>query len=184
MITINNYKFADIGYYINLDRRTDRKENIEKQFNQYNISGIQRYSAITKTDSGPTNCKLSHYDIYKKFLDSDADSLLVLEDDCLFLPYIFDQTKEIYDNLCITEFDIFWLGCRNRRSPRYYKNKFYQVQSVAHSQSYIIRRKFCQYIIDTYPEQNHNSLAIDELLCLAPFGYDVCYDPNKFYIIN
>jgi GR25 family glycosyltransferase involved in LPS biosynthesis len=180
MITINGYKFADIGYYINLDRRIDRKDNIEKQFNTYNIHGVERHSANTETNSTPLNCKISHYELYRKFLSSDSDSLLVLEDDCLFLPYIFNETKEIYNNLIDTEFDIFWLGCKNRRTPRLYKNKLYQVQSVSHAQSYIIKRKFCKHIIDNYPVQSHNSLAIDELLCLAPFGYEVSCDPNKF----
>lgn len=180
MITVNNFKFADIGYYINLDARTDRKEKIEQQLAAYNIFGINRYSANQSTSSGPQNCKSSHYEIYKTFLESDKDSLMVLEDDCLFMPYFYEHTEEIHNNIFSLEFDLFWLGCRNRRWPKPFANKCYQVQSVSHSQSYIINRRFCEYILNNFPEYNHNGLAIDELLCLAPYGYNVAYDPNAF----
>ncbi len=181
MITINGYKFADVGYYINLDSRVDRKQILEEQLKKYNIIGVERHSANASTASGPLNCKISHYEIYRKFLSqSNAERLLVLEDDCLFLPYIFDNTQEIFDNISNTNYDLFWLGCRNRRWPKPYKNKCYLVQSVAHTQSYIINRNLCSYIVENIPEQGHNSLAIDELLCLIPYGYDVLYDPNKF----
>jgi GR25 family glycosyltransferase involved in LPS biosynthesis len=181
MITINGYDFADVGYYINLDSRTDRRERIDKQFKDYKIFGVERHPANTSTSSKPLNCKISHYEIYKKFLSqSAAETLLVLEDDCLFLPYLFDHTQEIYSNISKTKYDLFWLGCRNRRWPKPYKNQCYLVQSVAHTQSYIISRNLCKYIVDKIPEQGHNGLAIDELLCLIPYGYDVLYDPHKF----
>jgi GR25 family glycosyltransferase involved in LPS biosynthesis len=180
MITINQYKFADIGFYINLDSRTDRKDKLESQLRDYNIRNVIRHSANTETSSGPQNCKSSHYQIYRKFLDTEYETLLVLEDDCLFLPYLYSNTEEVYNNIFSLNFDLFWLGCRNRRSPKLYKNKCYQVQSVSHAQSYIINRKLCEYILNFFPEHGHNSLAIDELLCLVPFGYDVAYDPNKF----
>jgi GR25 family glycosyltransferase involved in LPS biosynthesis len=180
MITINQYKFADIGFYINLDSRKDRKEKLEKQLDEYNISNVTRYSANSSTSSGPQNCKSSHYEIYRKFLDTEHQTLLILEDDCLFLPYLYSNTKKIYDDIFSLNFDLFWLGCRNRRWPKFYKNKCYQVQSVAHTQSYIINRKLCEYILKFFPEHGHNGLAIDELLCLVPFGYDIAYDPNKF----
>jgi hypothetical protein len=60
------------------------------------------------------------------------------------------------------------------------KNKCYKVQSVSHAQSYLINRKLCQYLIDNFPESGHNGLAIDELLCLVVYGYDVSMDPNKY----
>lgn len=181
MITINNIKFADCGYYINLDSRTDRRNNIENQLITNNITGIVRHKANESSDSGPQNCKNSHYELYVKFLENTtAEILMVIEDDCLFLPYLFDHTNEIHDNIFSNNFDLFWLGCRNRRWPHFVKNKCYRVQSVAHTQSYLIKRNLCEYILNNFPLYNHNGLAIDELLCLVPYGYDVAFDPNKF----
>jgi hypothetical protein len=180
MITINDFKFADIGFYINLDHRVDRKEKLEEQLCKYNIKNVSRHTANQATDSGPQNCKSSHYEIYRKFLETEHERLLVLEDDCLFLPYIYENTLEVYNNISSLNFDLFWLGCRNRRWPKPYKNQCYQVQSVSNTQSYIINRKLCEYILNNFSEFGHSNLAIDELLCLVIFGYDVAYDPNKF----
>ena len=38
----------------------------------------------------------------------------------------------------------------------------------------------CEYILKTYPIDSHVTTAIDELLCLLIYGYDVTTDPNKF----
>ena len=85
MIKFNNIKIADIGFYINLDKRKDRKEKIESQLNEFNISGVERFSAFDEYDANTLNCKRSHLMLMKKLLDSDFDTLLILEDDCLFL---------------------------------------------------------------------------------------------------
>ena len=179
MVLFQNYKFADVGYYINLDKRTDRKQILEQQLDALNITGVQRFSANSSTNSAPLNCKLSHFEIYKKFLSTDYDTLLILEDDCKFLPYLFENIEEVHKNIFSSEFDIFWLGCKNRRWPKQFKNKCFQVQSVSHTQSYIIRRKMCQYIVEKI-QNNELGLCIDELLCLVPYGYEVAYDPHKY----
>lgn len=180
MVTINNCKIADVGYVINLDKRTDRMLKMSEQFLDLNIKGVSRFSAIDNLNSGPLNCKQSHYRVYEEFLKTDKEVLLVLEDDCLFLnPLKFDY-EEIFNEINSTDWDLYWLGCRNRRSPIFYKNKSYKVSSVSHAQSYLIKRNMCEYILKTYPINSHTILAIDELLCLLIYGYDVTTDPNKF----
>lgn len=168
-----------MGFYINLDNRIDRKNKIEQQFIDFNITNVIRHPANKTTNSGPQNCKLSHYEVYRKFLDSDHDRLLVLEDDCLFLPYLYENTSLIHHNMMNIDFDLFWMGCRNRRAPKFYSHNFYRVQSVSHAQSYIINRNLCQYLIDNFPVDQYNTLAIDELLCLIIFDFKIVCDPNS-----
>jgi hypothetical protein len=38
----------------------------------------------------------------------------------------------------------------------------------------------CEYLLENYPINSHIATAIDELLCLSIFGFDVTTDPNKF----
>jgi GR25 family glycosyltransferase involved in LPS biosynthesis len=180
MITIKDTKIADIGFYINLDKRLDRKSKIEQQLLEYHILGIDRHNANCSTDSGPTNCKLSHYEVYEQFLSSNKELLLVLEDDCLFLPHLITQSKQILENIFAQPFDLFWLGCRNRRTPRLLNNRCYITQSVSHAQSYLINRKLCSYIVEIFPKNIEIGLSIDELLCLIPYGEDVVRNPNKY----
>ena len=183
MVTINGYTFADVGYYINLDERADRRKTFEEQCLNFQITGIERFSANTSTNSPPLNCKLSHLQLYKNFLDTKYERLLVFEDDCLFLPYLFEFTEKIYNDIFSLSFDLFWLGCKNRRRPKPYKHNCYQVQSVSHAQSYIINRNLCEYILNE-SMVNELGLCIDELLCLIPFGKNVAKDPHSVNYYN
>lgn len=178
MVTINNIKIADLGYVINLDKRTDRLEKINQQMVDFNIKGVTRLSATDTLNSGPLNCKQSHYRAYEEFLKTDGEVLLVLEDDCQFLDPIHLETETIFNNINNTDWDLFWLGCRNRRTPILYKNKTYKVSSVSHAQSYLIKREMCEYLLKTYPMKSHLTTAIDELLCLSVYGYDVTTNPS------
>ena len=93
MVTFNDVKIADVGYYINLDSRVDRKDNIESQFNKFNIKGVNRFSAFSSYSSNPSNCKKSHYQLFELFLHSNYNTMLVLEDDCKFLDFLKDELK-------------------------------------------------------------------------------------------
>ena len=180
MVTIKGQKIADYSEYINLDKRTDRREKMEEQFLQHEINGVQRFSAVSSYSSGPLNCKKSHFEIYKKFLETDYETLLVLEDDCLFLPSLTKNAEEVLNDIYSVDWDIFWLGCRNRIWPMFYKNKTYKTLSVSHTQSYLIKRNFCKHLLETYPMEEYLTTAIDELLCLSIYGKDVVYDPHKY----
>ena len=46
MIKILDIEIADKGYYINLDESIERKENVEKQIEQYSIENLERFSAL------------------------------------------------------------------------------------------------------------------------------------------
>jgi GR25 family glycosyltransferase involved in LPS biosynthesis len=184
MVKINDIKIADIGFYINLDKREDRKEKLESQLTELNITGIQRLSAFDKYNSGPMNCKMSHYLLYQELLKTNFETLLVLEDDCLFLEDFKNNNTNIFEEINNISWDLFWLGCRNRRCPLYYQNKCYKVSSVSHAQSYLINRNFCEHILNTYPIEQYVTTAIDELLCLSIYGEDVVRDPNKYNFYN
>lgn len=184
MVKINDIKIADLGFYINLDRRTDRKKKLTKQLDDFNITGVERYSAFEKSNSNVINCLHSHFNLYKKLIDSDHETMLILEDDCLFLDVLKENQEEIFENINKTEWDIFWLGVQNRKEPKYVKNKIYQVSSPNYAQSYIINKKTCKDIIENYPIDLNSSLGIpstpDEFLCLYQYGREVVYNPKKF----
>ena len=186
MVEFNGTKIADLGFYINLDKRTDRKENIESQLSRLKITGVERHSAFSEYDANTLNCKRSHLQLMEKLLDSDFETLLILEDDCLFLDVLDGNSQEIFTDINNTDWDMFWLGCKNRRSPIEYKNNCYQVSSVSYAQSYLIKRDFCKFIIDNFSEINFfgQPATPDELLSLAPYGIDVVLHPDKYDYYN
>ena len=76
-------------YYINLDYRTDRKEQFENQITTHfkdSIleSRIERFPAI-KHEQGLLGCSMSHLEVIKKARQTDAKYILVFEDDFEFL---------------------------------------------------------------------------------------------------
>ena len=180
MVELKGKKLADVGFYINLDKRKDRKENLESQFEKLNLSGINRFNGITGLQSPQLNCNKSHYTIFEEFLKTDKEVLLVLEDDCLFLDIIYNESDKIIEDIFSVNWDIFWLGCKNRRYPIEHKNNTFFTTSTSHAQSYLIKRSLCLHILKTYPFESLNNILIDELLCLSMYGPDVVKNPNKY----
>ena len=108
----------DIIYWINLDRSSDRRENMEIFFEDEIFSGIQnkRISAVDGNDEAYVYnqftvynynaktkeyaCTLSHLNAIKEFNESNNQVALILEDDCtLELKKYWKKTvREIMQN--------------------------------------------------------------------------------------
>lgn len=79
-------KYIDHIFYINLDKRKDRREHIEKVLTEYNLSSItERYVAIETAYSGIVGCSQSHLNVLKLARERGYKNVLVLEDDFEFL---------------------------------------------------------------------------------------------------
>ena len=70
-------------YYINLDRRTDRREQMETELTRMGLTG-ERYSAIEANPS-IIGCCQSHLNVLKKAKDEGLANVLILEDDFIFI---------------------------------------------------------------------------------------------------
>jgi glycosyl transferase family 25 len=82
--------FGDIkhAYYINLERRTDRKEHVTNQFNQLGIP-VSRFNAI-QMKNGAIGCSMSHLKLLQSAVLNDFEHILIVEDDIKFLdPELF-----------------------------------------------------------------------------------------------
>lgn len=102
-------KYSYTTYLINLDRSTDRLELMKNEFNKCNLT-FERISAIdaknlsgdeylidNKYDRdllpGEIGCYLSHVSTFKKFLSTDNEFALIIEDDAI-LPENFKISIE------------------------------------------------------------------------------------------
>ena len=98
---INNLSDIQHAFYINLEHRTDRKEQIE---NELSIMGInaKRFNAVCTTN-GAIGCTMSHLKLLEKAISENYSHLLILEDDIQFLePEIFknnfNKFLELHEN--------------------------------------------------------------------------------------
>lgn len=125
-----NLKLKDLQIlYINLDRRPERKKNIENELKRLGLNGIRisavdgqsltsnekdywmdrkNFNTLTRNESrvfGRVGCYLSHLKAMKYALDHNIDQLLLLEDDCKFLTDHSNINIHIPANT-----DIYYLG--------------------------------------------------------------------------
>jgi glycosyl transferase family 25 len=96
--------------YINLDRRTDRRKEIEEVLDALEVPSEKRlrFSAIPHC-SGWVGCTKSHYQVMKMACESDWSRVLILEDD--FMPTCSPseihqalETKEQFDVLFLSSY--------------------------------------------------------------------------------
>jgi len=84
---------ADIKnvFYINLETRIDRRENIELQLPRVGLQTFERFKAIKMVD-GRVGCTLSHIKCLELAKARNYDHLLICEDDTVFLePDLFQS---------------------------------------------------------------------------------------------
>ncbi len=114
------------AYYINLDKSTDRKNFMEKQFKELNIPltrfpGIygkeldnellkktkQKHHLLTHyplPNDGEIGLTLTYFSIWKKIARQDEDFAIVLEDDALVTKEFFTDLKNILNELSLDDF--------------------------------------------------------------------------------
>jgi len=79
-------------FYINLNKRTDRRLEIENELNNFDLS-FERFEAIETSDFGIYGCGLSHLGVLKISKERGYKNVLILEDDFTFL-----VSKEEFEN--------------------------------------------------------------------------------------
>tara|TARA_R110001592_G_scaffold122675_1_gene329667 strand:- start:3390 stop:4121 length:732 start_codon:yes stop_codon:yes gene_type:complete len=193
-VMLCDYKLADIGRYINLSKREDRNDYFKNQLSSAGITGVTRKSAYKSKHGGVSGLIETTFDLYKEFLETGQDTMVVFEDDCKFLNTFKKNSQQICADISNTEWDIFWLGGHNRKPLRYVSNNCYHVSSINYTQSYIITKKFAKSLVDAFSTPNKqdvdifdvNHKGIDELLCLYAYSKDLVRDAldNGFYDLD
>lgn len=95
-------------FYINLDHRTDRKNSIEKQLNNFGWK-YNRFPAIVN-DDGRIGCTLSHLHLLKYAKQNNLPYIVIVEDDILFTQpttFINSLTQFLNSN---TNYDVILLA--------------------------------------------------------------------------
>ena len=79
---ISNY--IDKVFYINLEHRTDRRQEIEGELNNFNIP-YERFNAYSTLDIGIVGCTKSHLEVLKEAKKRKYKNILIFEDDFKFI---------------------------------------------------------------------------------------------------
>jgi len=146
----NNDLFGGV-YYINLESRTDRKQEIEEELNKMGLK-YNRFNAI-QNDYGIIGCTQSHLEVLKDAKRNNLKNVLIFEDDFLFLiskERFFEQITSFFDQN--NDYDVLMLSYNLNKSEDY-NEQLYKVLDCQTASGYIVNNKFLDKLINLY-EQN------------------------------
>ena len=136
-----------MAFYINLDRRTDRRVEAEKEFADMGLT-VERFQAIEYTPTG-IGCNLSHIAVLKLARERGYPSVMIFEDDFQFL-----VSKEEWNRLiaCLPEsYDVVMLAY-NKVQPTEYNDILNRVQGAQTTSGYIVHSRFYDTLIARWEE--------------------------------
>lgn len=135
------------AFYINLDHRTDRREEIEKELTDKGIE-FERFAAF-KTSPGNVGCSRSHIAVLKLARERGYESVMIFEDDFMFL-----VSKEEWDQLISrlpASYDVVKLSY-NLLQWSHHDDTFNRIQDVQASSGYIVHSRFYDTLITNAEE--------------------------------
>lgn len=139
------------GYYINLEKRTDRNDYVKKHvLTRPFFENIERFNAITH-EKGAVGCTLSHIDCLKKLQENNEPYYMILEDDFLILGEDnFQSFTLAFDKIKQENWDIIILTPRGKTHTRNIKDEFHRVIDNQTTTGYIIKHEFIKTLLPIY----------------------------------
>lgn len=136
--------------YINLDKRVDRKEEIEKELNQFDLK-YERFKAIETPSFGSLGCYKSHLSILKLAREKKYKNILILEDDFEFLVSKEEFEKNISDFFALNiSFDVCMLSYGLRQGITLEYNVINKVIEAQTASGYIVNNHYYDKLIELY----------------------------------
>ena len=145
-------------YYINLEKRTDKNEDIKKMLEPI-CNGYTRFNAIEK-EKGYIGCSLSHLAVLNIGIEKNLDYIVICEDDFQIInhKYLLKHINLIKDNF---DWDVIVLCSYN---SDYLNTKFNNIKNVLSSQTttaYIVNNKYYKTLQENFKEGIKNLLITD-----------------------
>lgn len=140
----------DHVFYINLDKREDRKQHIEALLSKYGIEA-ERFSAIPKPEQGILGCGQSHLAVIKLAKERDYKNVLIFEDDFQFL--VDPHTFHTLISRLFTEapkFDVCMLAYKMNVAEPTQHDFLQRAVSAQTASAYIIQRHYYDNLIGLY----------------------------------
>lgn len=132
-------------FYINLESRTDRRQQFEDECRKMNIE-VERFPAIQRTP-GALGCSYSHYSVIKLAKERGYPSVMIFEDDFEFL-----VSKEQFEDVLAHlphDYDVVMMSYNLQREEPY-NNRFGRALEVQTASGYIVSSKFYDALLSTW----------------------------------
>lgn len=145
------FEFIEKVIYINLEHRTDRKQQIESQLEKYfPLDKIKRFNAIKHTNGG-IGCTLSHIAILEMAIKEGWSNYLVVEDDAMWNN--FEQGYMLLEKLIKKQYDVITLGIAFAK----YTSDFKLISGQT-TTAYIVQNSYYTKLLSNFKEGLDNFL--------------------------
>lgn len=145
-------QLIDKTIYINLNKRLDRKQQIENELNMIGLNG-ERFEAIEIQHFGILGCGYSHLNVLKMAREQGYKNILILEDDFMFLVSKEEFEKELTEFFNLyPDFDVLMLGYNMFNSEHTPYNNILRVLEAQTASGYIVNEKYYDELINLYEE--------------------------------
>jgi glycosyl transferase family 25 len=133
-----------------LNKRTDRREQIEKELNEFGLK-YERFEAIETHGFGTHGCGLSHLAVLKLAKENNYKNVLILEDDFTFLVSKdeFEQELTSFFNLKIP-FDVLMLSYNLYQGEDTEYGFINKVKDAQTASGYLVNKHYYDILIDLY----------------------------------
>jgi glycosyl transferase family 25 len=146
-------KYIDQVFYINLDSRIDRREEIETELTSYNLlNNAERIEATPTPGRGILGCTMSHLHAIKLAKERNYQNVLILEDDFYFIisqEELNNQLQTFFESNIA--YDVCMISYNIQRAEPVEAHPFIQKVLEAQTASgYIVHHSFYDAIINLY----------------------------------
>ncbi len=174
---------------INLDRRPERWQRIQRAFTAHGIESVQRFSATDGNDvalphdwihsAGAYGCLLSHVQVVREARDAGAASVLIFEDDVVFDPQFKEKFASFIQELP-ADWDMLFLGALHKDEPVVVSEHVARITKANSTFAYAIRNTVFDAFIDLNSRAEHvldmNSYVLQERFNCY------CFMPNLVWV--
>lgn len=144
-------------YYINLDHREDRRQNVRKELKGLGISKPNRFPAIKNELHGGIGCGMSHVGVLKNAKQKGWDYVIVMEDDIVF--HDPEETKRKINRVINSDitWDVIIVGSVVRGPTEYINDDCVRALGGIHDCTmYIVKYHYYDILIDMWSKDMHS----------------------------
>lgn len=140
-------------FYINLDKRDDRRKEIEEELANIHLQA-ERFPGIFH-DPGIVGCGKSHLSVMKMAKERNYKNVLILEDDFMFLTDrdMLDMSLDAFFQDVGDDYDVCMFCCQNLVENQDAEKKAPYLSRIHHANNasaYLINGKYLDSIIELY----------------------------------
>jgi len=161
--------------YINLEKRSDRREHVEKELKKIGFPAT-RFNAI-KLKNGALGCSMSHLRCIQHAKEQNWPHILVCEDDIQFLdPELFRRQMNKFLKNHIDDWDVLLLAGNNMPPFQEIDETCVKVSQCQTTTGYIVKQHYYDKLIDNF------KLGIQFLMREPQKHLIYAIDKNWFYL--